>query len=764
MTDKIVQLAAKLMVKLWKGLLVDWQHRLRTLFAGIILYQFSIWFDVYWMSATTWIVTGALVVTWLVESFPRIHYLIRCLLESAAIVALAMYRLDVDFAAAEQPWFGGALGAVGDAVSAFALALADTLPYLWFGIGAWIVYLISIEWLKERARIVLYVVLAVLAFAIVDSYSKHIFWDQVALIVFSGLGLIIIEHFEHFRRKHPVSWSYLSEYPWTIALPIILIVTSVMIVGTFAPNARPVLTDPYTAYKNWKGERVVTGGKGFSSPVASSLAQLSVQSGYGRDDSTLGGGFNFDYTEVMRVESSQRTYYRGETKSLYTGAGWELSEADMSAGEGPVALEQQLPAHTWDDGVESDAIHTVGLEQTFYMTDEPEYPVLFGAHPIQSVDYYSVDGEARTGGIGGLAWSPRQAELRYTGEAEYPAVYTVTSSVAVIDEQTLRQVGDYDFTSGQWADYLQLPASVSARVHELAAKVTADGESLYEKAKLLEAYLQSNFDYNNRPNLARGRSEDFVERFLFEMEEGYCDYFSTAMAVMARTLGIPSRWVKGYTSGILDVDMYSGLPEDIIAQMDESKYVVRNADAHSWVELFIPGAGWLAFEPTNGFLLPVYADTSQPEAAPVAQPELTPNTLEQEGDERGVSAAGGVAIAAAAFAAVAAAAWLLLRRGGWRKLLAFVRFRRKVFGINQRALHEVGQIIRLFRRKGYTRNEHETARESFARWIARNQWLKADLDVVLGILEKARYSGQEVSGDDMTKLLKTKQRLREELQ
>ena len=763
MTDKIIHFVAKLAVALWKGLLVDWQHRLRTLFAGIILYQFAIWFDVYWMSATMWVVTAALAVTWLVESFPRIHYLIRCALEAAAIIALAMYRLDVEFVAAEQPWFGGWLGAVGDAASAFALALADTLPFLWYGVGAWIVYLISIEWLKERARIVLYVVLAVLVFAIVDSYSKHIFWDQVALIVFSGLGLIVIEHFEHFRRKHPISWSYLSEYPWTIALPIILIVASVMLVGTFAPNARPVLTDPYTAYKNWKGERVVTGGKGFSSPVSSSLAQLSVLSGYGRDDSNLGGGFNFDYTEVMRVESLQRTYYRGESKSLYTGAGWELSESDTVAAAGPVSLEEQLPEHAWDAGAEANALHSVELTQTFFMSDEPDFPVLFGAHPIQSINYFAVDGEARTGGLGGLAWSPRQAELRYTGDEAYPTVYTVTSSVAVINEQALLQANNYDFSGGQWDDYLQLPASVPARVRELAAEVTAGADTLYEQARMLEAYLQTSFDYNNRPNLVRGSSEDFVDRFLFEIEEGYCDYFSTAMAVMARTLGIPSRWVKGYTSGTLDVDMYSGLPEDILSQMDSTNYIVRNADAHSWVELFIPGAGWLPFEPTNGFLLPVYADTSQAEATPLVLPELTPNALDLQDEERGVSVAGGLAVAAAAFAMVCAV-WLLLRRGVWRRWLALARYKRKVFGMNQRALHEVGQIMRLFRRKGYTRNEHETARESFARWIARNQWLKPDLEVVLGVLEKARYSGQEISGDDMTRLLRTKHRLREELQ
>ncbi len=78
--------------------------------------------------------------------------------------------------------------------------------------------------------------------------------------------------------------------------------------------------------------------------------------------------------------------------------------------------------------------------------------------------------------------------------------------------------------------------------------------------------------------------------FLFDLKQGYCDYFATAMVVLARLNGIPARLAIGYTMGRLD-------PQ-------RGEYVVTEMDAHSWPELYFPGQGWIPFEPTSGELLP----------------------------------------------------------------------------------------------------------------------------------------------------------------
>jgi len=73
---------------------------------------------------------------------------------------------------------------------------------------------------------------------------------------------------------------------------------------------------------------------------------------------------------------------------------------------------------------------------------------------------------------------------------------------------------------------------------------------------------------------------------LFDLQKGYCDYYATAMVVLARAGGLPARMVKGYASGTYDAD--------------NARYVVTAADAHSWVEVYFPGYGWVEFEPTGG--------------------------------------------------------------------------------------------------------------------------------------------------------------------
>jgi hypothetical protein len=79
---------------------------------------------------------------------------------------------------------------------------------------------------------------------------------------------------------------------------------------------------------------------------------------------------------------------------------------------------------------------------------------------------------------------------------------------------------------------------------------------------------------------------DVADYFLFDLRQGYCDYYATAMVVLARMAGLPARLVVGYASGTYD-------PEN-------ARYVVTEADAHSWVEVYFSGYGWIEFEPTAG--------------------------------------------------------------------------------------------------------------------------------------------------------------------
>lgn len=129
--------------------------------------------------------------------------------------------------------------------------------------------------------------------------------------------------------------------------------------------------------------------------------------------------------------------------------------------------------------------------------------------------------------------------------------------------------------------YLQLPP-LDPRIAELARQVTARAETPFDKAATLETYLRTKFTYTL--NLAGKPGDDPLAHFLFETRAGHCEYFASALAIMLRTLGIPTREVNGFLPG-----EYNDLGDD---------YIVRASDAHSWVEVYFTGIGWMTFDPT----------------------------------------------------------------------------------------------------------------------------------------------------------------------
>jgi hypothetical protein len=130
--------------------------------------------------------------------------------------------------------------------------------------------------------------------------------------------------------------------------------------------------------------------------------------------------------------------------------------------------------------------------------------------------------------------------------------------------------------------YLQLPSSVPERVLELARELTQEKTNAYDKAKAIEAYLRT-YPYDLEVP-APPEDQDVADYFLFELKKGYCDYYATAMVVLARASGIPARFVSGYSSGSYDAA--------------NAQYIVRELNAHSWAEVFFPEIGWVEFEPT----------------------------------------------------------------------------------------------------------------------------------------------------------------------
>ncbi|TAN32402.1 DUF4129 domain-containing protein [bacterium] len=175
--------------------------------------------------------------------------------------------------------------------------------------------------------------------------------------------------------------------------------------------------------------------------------------------------------------------------------------------------------------------------------------------------------------------------------------YKVTVEYSTATEAELQAAGtDYP----KWLQpAMALPEAgyrspdVINRVHQLALRIVtaANAVTPYDQATAIETYLRNNYTYTLTPP-PTPVGEDPLDYFLFESKQGYCEFFATAMGDMLRSLGIPTRLVNGFGPGQYDTAI--------------SSYVVRGEDAHTWVESYFPGYGWIGFEPTpDGVYFPL---------------------------------------------------------------------------------------------------------------------------------------------------------------
>jgi transglutaminase-like putative cysteine protease len=292
-------------------------------------------------------------------------------------------------------------------------------------------------------------------------------------------------------------------------------------------------------------------GISFANPFGRTLALLGQR--------TLG-------TElVMEVNSPEGHYWQAVIYDVYDGNGWQTSETNRVVVDpnGPAYIgdfkerewiTQTVTTYFPNNTLIFAAPQPIGSDHSVWVDAYPDSPdkdfaMWTAIAPMNSGDYYRVISAKSTASI---------AELRAAG-ASYPSF-----------------IRDH---------YLQLPTSVPLRVRELARQIAGDAKATtpYDEASALETWLRTNVAYNEKIP-APPPNQDGVDYVLFTTKEGYCDYYASAMAIMARALGIPARIATGYTPGVYDSNRHA--------------YEVYQSNAHTWVEIYFPKYGWIEFEPT----------------------------------------------------------------------------------------------------------------------------------------------------------------------
>ncbi len=287
-------------------------------------------------------------------------------------------------------------------------------------------------------------------------------------------------------------------------------------------------------------------------------------------DTELGNALWQDETILLEVRGDGGIYLKGSIKDTYTGRLWKKTGVLDAKDSFPAPKEPLLDYLTETEvTIKHKRLRTSSVFSMLYPQDVSSLPgslrigqnsTLVMSESIPLHREYTVEGLD-------LAYSANFAEMEKEEE------------LSSLDQ------------------YLDLPPDLPHRVRQLALEVAGERQSYYNRMKSLETYLRHNYNYNRDVPFA-GQQRDFVDYFLFDLGEGYCTYFATSLAVMGRVVGVPTRYVSGFS-----------VPAE---ESRNGVYEVAGTNAHAWVEAYIPGLGWLPFEATPGFRtsaeLPLHRD------------------------------------------------------------------------------------------------------------------------------------------------------------
>jgi transglutaminase-like putative cysteine protease len=182
--------------------------------------------------------------------------------------------------------------------------------------------------------------------------------------------------------------------------------------------------------------------------------------------------------------------------------------------------------------------------------------------------------------------------------------YQVRAALSSLTVAELRAAGS-DYPDWVVDRYLQLPEEITPRTRQLAQQIAAGLDNPYDIAEAITNYLRTNIQYADLvPDLPSGQER--VDWFLFDLRQGFCNYYATAEVVLLRSLGLPARIAVGFAQGERQTEILRvitpGAEEGPIPPPSESEiatFIVRQKDAHAWPEVYFPGIGWVEFEPTT---------------------------------------------------------------------------------------------------------------------------------------------------------------------
>jgi transglutaminase-like putative cysteine protease len=432
-----------------------------------------------------------------------------------------------------------------------------------------------------------------LAIIIIQNYDPILArrtWYLAFYILFS-LILLARSHYKRQRRKWETSRTSVPpdagfdfiRYAMLASVIIVLVAwNSPAMANTFSPisSLYRIAEEPWEKAK-----------EELSFLFASLRATIGLVSDYYDEEQALGRGNVNDDVMVMRVVAPRisypghRYYWRARIYDNYENGSWSATpseESQFNPNEGNfVEIDDEINFTVVD--VEITPQRSI---ITLFTPIQPMWvsrPSTIKANLVEDNVLDVVNLEAQT----------------YLRPED---TYNARAAIATVTEKQLREAGtEYP----QWVldRYLQVPEEVTARTRLLAGDLAEGADNPYDIALIMTAWLRDNIEYVELIDEPPANRE-LIDWFLFDYQKGFCNYYSTSMIIMLRTLGIPARWAVGYAQGEpLNVET-PGMPEQLRDQVPDfffethTTYRVRQANAHSWPEVYFPEIGWIEFEPT----------------------------------------------------------------------------------------------------------------------------------------------------------------------
>lgn len=502
--------------------------------------------------------------------------------------------------------FGDVMINVFALISGDWAVVTDTFRTVLFFALLWMTTYLIHHWITVRLTIFLFFFMTVIFIAALDTFSPYQGVESIPRVMILGLLLSGLLKVAQILEQNHISASR-GNYA-SLIIPLIVVVAFSGSLGYLLPKAGPVWVDPVPFIQSFAE------GAGTAPGRSGGIGKI----GYGEDDSVLGGGFRSDSTVVFEAIVQTPQYWKIETKDTYTSKGWEQSVVS----DGTTVFN---PGDVFDSGIAPGPVEDQDVAEYSFNLEYPFLMYPYGSVAANATVETTFAFEKNSQKINTFQGNDLVELKQYSISFSEPK-FSLTDLRATTIESLAEVTPEFD-------RYLQLPEELPERVRELSQSITENQTNLYDKARAIERYFSKNGFLYDQSNISIPEAnQDYVDQFLFDTKRGYCDNFSTSMVVMLRSLDIPARWVKGFAEG-----------EEIKNNNGDRVYEVTNNNAHSWVEAYFPGVGWMPFEPTIGFSRTGNIDydleldsTEEPEEAVVPVQPKKPQTTDIE-DNKSIS-------------------------------------------------------------------------------------------------------------------------------